>query len=140
MQSFLSSKSLTFTQKEKLKLKKDIEKLFLHGKAFSINHIRIVYQFSQGTTFSSKTQIGFSVPKKRFKRAVDRNRIKRLEREAWRLQKDRLLQQIPDSMQLQLFFIYQSNTMPVFPAINNTVDAIITKLGTLIPSSFQPNK
>jgi len=76
----------TYSKKEKLKSKKLIEKLFVEGQSVSTFPLRLVYMeavFDDG----SKQKTGVSVSKRNFKNAVDRNRIKRLLREAYRLQK-----------------------------------------------------
>lgn len=76
----------TFNQKEKLKSKKLIEKLFTEGKSVSTFPLRLVYLptvFDDGVLVKT----GVSVSKRHFKTAVDRNRVKRLMREAYRLNK-----------------------------------------------------
>jgi len=76
----------TFSHKEKLKSETLISKLFLEGKSVSAYPLRMVYL---KTTFNDVVNVkaGVSVSKRNFKKAVDRNRIKRLMREALRLQK-----------------------------------------------------
>lgn len=76
----------TFNKKEKLKSKKCIDQLFTSGQSVSVFPLRLVYL---PTTFDDGTIIktGVSVSKRFFKTAVDRNRIKRLIREAYRLHK-----------------------------------------------------
>ena len=76
----------TFNQKEKLKSKKLIEQLFTEGKSVSAFPLRLVYLptiFDDGILVKT----GVSVSKRHFKTAIDRNRIKRLMREAYRLNK-----------------------------------------------------
>ncbi len=76
----------TFNKKDKLKSKKHIDALFAQGKSVSAFPLRLVYL---STTFDDDVlfKTGVSVSKKHFKLAIDRNRIKRLMREAFRLHK-----------------------------------------------------
>lgn len=75
-----------YSKKDKLKSKKLIEQLFAEGKAITIFPLRLVYlktPFEDG----SDIKTGVSVSKRLHKNAVDRNHIKRLIREAYRLNK-----------------------------------------------------
>lgn len=76
----------TFKKQEKLKKSKLISQLFAEGKNVIEFPIKLVYlPVEHEAPF--KIQAGVSVPKRNFKRAVDRNRIKRLLREAYRKNK-----------------------------------------------------
>lgn len=76
----------TFNNKEKLKSKKLIDLLFTEGQSVSAFPLRLVYL---PTTFNEDiiAKTGISVSKRNFKTAVDRNHIKRLLRESYRLNK-----------------------------------------------------
>lgn len=70
-----------------------------------------------------------SVSKRTFKRAVDRNRIKRLMREAWRLQKKPLLEAwSTDETQKALVFIFVGKELPTFESIQRGMATAIEKL------------
>lgn len=73
---------LSYGKSEKLKSKKSIELLFTEGDSVSSFPLRFIY-----INNSSDSRIGVSVPKKKVPKAVDRNRIKRLMRESYRLNK-----------------------------------------------------
>jgi ribonuclease P protein component len=123
---------------ERLKLRKQIETLFQTGEAFSVFPLRVVYSLNPMTgTEISPVRAGFSIPKKRFKKAVDRNRIKRLLREAWRLQKHPLYQSIPEGKQLHCFLIFTGNEKLNFEEAKTTVkklsDKLIGKLKKVAP-------
>lgn len=77
----------TLGKEERLKSKKLIGKLYTEGSAIKAYPFRMVY-LKVDHISKFPVQVGVSVPKRNFKRAVDRNRIKRLMRECYRLQKD----------------------------------------------------
>src|ERR1043165_9546218 len=113
-------KQFTLGQDERLKSRKQIEKLFAEGKSFVVNPFRVYYvvngsRLLSGSMVSSSLQFGIGVSAKNFKRSVDRNRIKRLTREAWRLQKNELKELLKSfGKQLNVFFIYTGKELPDF--------------------------
>ena len=76
----------TLGKEERLKSRKIIGRLYTEGKSVKAFPLRMVYLQTEHTS-SFPTQMGVSVPKRNFKRAVDRNRIKRLIRESYRKEK-----------------------------------------------------
>lgn len=76
----------TLGKEERLKSKKLIGSLYTVGKTIKVFPLRMVYLQAEHTS-SYPAQVGVSVPKRNFKKAVDRNRIKRLMREAYRKEK-----------------------------------------------------
>lgn len=98
----------TLPKQERLASRSCIEDLFSNGESFSIYPFRILYCFSPGE--SPGVRILFSVPKKKFKKAVERNRIKRLCRESYRIQKHELLERnLNSSFCLNIGMIYTGN-------------------------------
>ena len=77
----------TLGKLERLKSKKLIEKLYEQGNSVKYFPLRMVYLQTEHTS-DFPAQVGVSVSKRNFKLAVDRNRIKRLLRESYRLQKE----------------------------------------------------
>lgn len=107
---------LTFKRDEKLKSRKLIQHLFKEGKSFSHFPLRIIYV--QPENNFSHLKAAFSVSSKNFKKAVQRNRIKRMMREAYRLQKGLLQKQLEENHKnLVIFIIYNGNTLPEFENI-----------------------
>ena len=106
-----------------LKSKILIDQLFKQGKSISKFPVRLVYlptDFDKDENF----QVAFSVPKKKFKRAVDRNRIKRLMREAFRLQQYNL----PANEKLVMMWIYTGKDLPDYQQVYSSIQTIIETL------------
>ena len=113
---------------ERLKLRKQIETLFQTGEAFSVFPLRIVYRLLPiADVAASPVQVGFSIPKKRIKKAHDRNRVRRLLKEAWRLQKHPLYQAIPPNMQLHCFVIYSGPPVLTFTEAKDAIRKVQQK-------------
>jgi ribonuclease P protein component len=83
--------SYRFKREERLRSKKLIERLFREGSSFNSYPLRFIALHVPGPT-DLPVQVLVSVSKRIFKKAVDRNRLKRQMREAYRLQKHTLLQ------------------------------------------------
>lgn len=77
----------TYGKKEKLKSRKAIEQLFVEGDTVAAFPLRLVY-LKKAHDASTTLKVGVSVSKRKIKKAVHRNRIKRLLREAYRLNKE----------------------------------------------------
>jgi len=77
---------------------------------------------------------------KNFKRAVDRNRVKRLTREAYRLQKKQLQEAtIEKKLQLNIFFIYTGKELPAFNIVREKVNVILNKLTKIVNENNSPD-
>jgi len=99
-----------FPKREKLKKKSEIDLLFKKGKWLSVDNLRIIYLAPDETSPLNSHKAGVSVSKKFFKKAVDRNRLKRLLREAYRLNKSLYLQAFGERSLAMLFWV--SKEMP----------------------------
>ena len=122
----------SFPRKEKLKSLKLIETVFAEGSSVSKYPLRLVYCPAE-LPEDTPVQIAVSVPKRRFKKAVDRNRVKRLMREAWRLGKH---QWIPGIQQpFAMVFIYTGNDLPDFRKMEKTMSQLMVKFLEKSPTS-----
>ena len=121
------AKQFTLNKAERLKRRKIIEQLFSEGRAVTAFPIRVQYKMVD--QLAVNLQAGFSVSSRNFKRAVDRNRIKRLMREAYRLQKLPLEQALQTKeQQLALFLIYTGKELPVYALVKEKVEVVLKKL------------
>lgn len=125
--------SYRFGAEERLKSRKQIEKLFQSGKAFFVGNIKTVYLLTNcPETETPYIKVGFSIPKKKVKSAVIRNRIRRKIKEAWRLQKHELKAKLPANTHLHCFFIYNHYEIPEFNYVKQKVSEIISQLSQKI--------
>jgi ribonuclease P protein component len=117
-----------FGADEKLKSRKTIDKLFERGKSVTQNGFTLVYLVTSLSTFYP-AQAGFSVPKKFFKHAVDRNRVKRLMREAYRLNKAVFYQKLQSSeRQIALMFVFKGRQLPSQQIVTKALLACLDKI------------
>ncbi len=128
----------TFKKEEKLKSRKLIEVLFKQGLSFSNFPFRILYLFTQNN--SAPLQCGFAVSGKNIKKAVDRNRIKRLMREAYRLQKNNLTEILKKKEKfLTVFFIYTGNNFPEYQDVSDTMQSALKRLKKIVDEAIAAN-
>ena len=116
--------AFTFPKKEKLKKKKRIEQLFNEGRSISQYPIRLIYLKTEPSQ-EAKVQAGMAVPKRNFKSAVKRNRIKRLLRESYRLNKDVVFNNIEGNF--AFLFLYLGKDLPSYHRVEDSMKQILQK-------------
>ena len=78
-------------------------------------------------------QAGFTVSTRHFKKAVNRNRIRRLMRESYRLQKNNLLNILQENHKnLAVFFIYTGNELPQYKDVFEKIGSSLQRLEKII--------
>jgi len=113
---------------ERLRNKKRIEQIFTKGRSFIAFPFRVVY-YSQTTDSEPEIQILISVPKRNIKKAVSRNRIKRLIREAYRRNKNLLIPAcFNHSKSIFFTLIFLGNTPPEFLETEHKIKTILERL------------
>ena len=125
------AKVFSLGRNERLKSRKQIEQLFKEGKKISLFPLYVYYQVTQLTTNDSRplARIGVGVSSKNFKKAVDRNRIKRLIRESYRLQRPNFSNTIKaNNQQLNMFFIYRGKELPDYKLVYEKVAIALQKI------------
>jgi len=111
--------------KEKLKSKKLIEVLFAEGKSIKVFPIRMIYHPIEHYCEESPLQVGFVVPKRGFKLAVDRNHLKRLMREGYRLNKPFFTDKI--GQRYVVMFVYMGNKQLTTEQIHGKMKSLLEK-------------
>ena len=123
-----SPTSFTFKKEERLSSKKRIDELFENGSSFYLSPLRILW-LEKKLDVEAHAQVLISVSKKNFKRAVDRNKIKRLIREAYRLNKHTLYASLKrNNRQFVIGLLYTSKIVEPFSLIQQRVIAALNRL------------
>lgn len=122
------AKQFTLGREERLKSLKAIDQLFKQGQRFTAGFFKVHYTM-QKEEAANPARFGVGVSAKNFKRAVDRNRIKRLTREAYRLQKMTLQEKLKESrIVLHLFLVYTAKELPEYADVYEKVGMALKKL------------
>jgi len=119
--------STTFPKHQKLKSRKDIKALFEEGKTVTKYPVKLLWL----PLGQQETKAGFAVAKRNFKSAVTRNKIKRLMREAYRLQKQEI--QEGKDKTFTLLFLYIGKDVASFKTIDKAVLGALKKLPFIQP-------
>ncbi len=117
--------SATFSSREKLKSSREIKAVMNEHMSCTAFPIKCFYRVVEG---EGPTQLAVVVSKRRIKQAVDRNRVKRLMRESYRLQK-KLLPPMEQNT-LQMCWLYMDETMPQWDTIEQAGTRILKTLST----------
>ncbi len=124
----MEQQRFTFKKNERLCSRTTIEELFTKGKSFVKYPFRVSYMPIESEE-QSDAQILISVSKKRFKRAYKRNRLKRLTREAYRLNKNPLISTLQEkNVKLAVAFIYLPTDMLDYPSVEKGMKKALYKL------------
>jgi ribonuclease P protein component len=137
MHQMAGSKPYSLGKSERLKSRKQIDALFESGKKITQFPFRLLYRKEPGT---GEIKAGFTVSAKNFPGAVDRNRIKRLTREAYRLQKTELESGVlKNKALLHLFFIYTGREILSFEDISLRLKQLLDKLKRVLYEDYSAN-
>lgn len=118
-----------YHKNEKLKSRTELKAVFATGKSFSVFPIKVFFIEKETIDTSFPVSASVGVSSRHFKKAVDRNRIKRLLREAYRLEKQPLLQvAATQSKSFAVFFLYLDKELPDQALIREKLKEGIEKL------------
>ena len=117
--------SLKFPKEEKLKSRKLIDQLFSEGKSVKKFPLKLVYLEMEAL---NKNQAAFAVPKRNFKLAVTRNRIKRQMREAYRIHKSLLTNN--NGKHFALLLMYLGKEKPSYKQLDSSIQVLLKQLNS----------
>ena len=140
-------KTFTYQKKDKLKSRKQTQFLFSKGSAISVGPIRLLYtletedaeefsiensskeKFPKGEFQKGVLQAGVGAPTRHFRKAVMRNKVKRLLREGYRMERPAFMNAINiDHKRLNLFFLYTESKVLTQQEIQEKIKAVLQKL------------
>lgn len=116
------------SENEKISGKKAFEVLAAKGRSFFSFPCRIIWMETD-IPLKHRAQVAFVAPKKIFKSAVKRNRIKRLLRETYRLHKNEFYQELEKrGKYLRILFVYTHRELPEFRELEGKIIVTLNRL------------
>jgi ribonuclease P protein component len=132
-------KNFTYQKKDKLKSRKQMQYLFSKGTAITMHPIRLLYTIEKEVTGifpSGLLQAGVGAPSRHFRKAVQRNKVKRLLREGYRLEKPNFTNKVClTNTRLNLFFLYVDVHVQSQQQIQSTIQLLLQKLADKLKSN-----
>lgn len=117
----------TFSKQQRLKSRKKLQQVFAGRKAVFAENIKVLYLAEDAD--KGFVQCGVGLSGRYFKKAVDRNRVKRLLREAYRLQQHPLVQVAEkNNKQISVFILYTGKQLPQYGQLFESVGIALQKL------------
>ncbi len=119
-------------KREHLALQRIIQKLFQEGIQVNCYPFKI-YMLQVEKSMSHRIQVLFSVPKRQFKKATDRNLVRRRIREAYRLNKQILDNiNLKPEMQIAIAIVYSAEDIIDYDSIQNKMTDALEKIVSII--------
>lgn len=121
--------SNTLGRTERLKSRKHINKVFAEGKVIQKFPLRAMVLLDKDQHFPASLQCGFTVSTRNFKKAVLRNRIRRIIKEVYRKKKTALLKILEERDQrLELFLVYTGREVPTYIEIEEAMEQVLLRI------------
>lgn len=124
--NIIPKNTYSFPREQRLKSRKQIEQLFAEGKQFSVFPFKV---FWLPVNKAATLQVAVAVSSRNFRKATDRNRIKRLMREAWRMQKKELdTIVLKNALPISVFILYIGKELPDYENVTLKMQQLIERL------------
>lgn len=121
--------SFGFKKEERLKSKMVIDSLFKEGKSTFVFPIKLVWKEVEGGDYAFPAKAAFTIPKRNFPKAVQRNQIKRKMKEAYRLNKHVFYENAIDRRkQYAMMFIYVGREPLSYIDIEKAIKKILRRI------------
>ena len=121
------TKAFSYNKTEKLKSRKQLDILFAKGKSFTVFPVKVWYAYAEEQDNILKTGVGVS--SRNFKKAVHRNRVKRLLREAYRTEKQPLQTYLNNTeKKLAVFLLFVDKALPAYNLVKEKTGLCIQRL------------
>lgn len=130
------SSQFTFQKKDKLKSRKQTQFLFAKGQSMNAFPIKLIYTIESNEPGSLQTGVG--APSRTFRKAVARNRVKRLLREGFRLERPDFLRSSASALnklRVNLFFLYTDATVISQKEIQEKIKQLLSRLSEKLNST-----
>lgn len=122
------AKTFSYNKQEKLKSRKQLNTLFKKGKSFTVFPLKVFFVFADNTQ-DNIIKTGVGVSSRHFKKAVQRNRVKRLLREVYRTEKLPLQEALNKSnKKLAIFLLFVDKTLPEYSLLKEKMPLCIQRL------------
>jgi len=132
------STHFSYQKKDKLKSRKQTQFLFAKGQSMNAFPIKLIYTLESNEPGSVQTGVG--APSRTFRKAVDRNRVKRLLREGYRLERPEFIASSVDALnklRVNLFFLYTDATVISQKEIQEKIKQLLSRLSEKINTTPQ---
>ena len=125
----------TFSKEERLTGKTNIDQLFNEGKSFNLFPFKVFYNIADNPA-EPVARLLIAIPKKKVRHAVDRNRLRRLVREAYRLNRTEFITCLETkSVHLHFALIYTGESVDLtYKEVELKIIACLAKLEKIIAS------
>ena len=124
----------TLGKEERLKSNLTIQDLLNEGRSVSVFPLKVYWDISKDRQQKYPVRVAFSVPKRKLKRAVDRNLINRRIRESYRLNKDLLYDPLREKdLKIVMIILFLSDEFISFDSLDSVLRKLLNKLADNLP-------